>query len=298
MKIGVIGLKGKWSTEKLVEEIINQGHDSHVIEMEDVVFDLANKKVTYQGEDLETYDGFIIKKLGREYSAYLFDRLEVLDYLHKSKGVVFFPSPHKIGRLLNRYSCTKELVAGGVAMPETLVTENVQEANKKLSEFGEAIVKPLFTSKSRGMIKVKYEADCPERSLAELKDFQSQYHTIYLQKIVRHPGYDLGVCFLGDEYLGTYARVGSKDGWNTTTRTGGHYEQKWPEQEIIELARQAKDLFGLDFSCVDVVETEDGPKVFEVSAFGGFKGLQESAGINLAAEYAKYVISKLGIDKC
>jgi ribosomal protein S6--L-glutamate ligase len=289
MKIGVIGLLGKWSSEQLVEEIQNQGHQAKIIEMENVVFDLQNKKISYMGEDLEDYDGFIIKKLGAEYSAFLYDRLEVLDYLEAVKKKKFFPNPDKVRRLINRYSCTKELCMGDIPLPETTVTENVEEAVKKLSEYGEAIVKPLFTSKSRGMIKIKSD----ETALVRLENFQKEFNTIYLQKVVKHPGYDLGVCFLGEQYIGTYARVGNKDGWNTTTRHGGHYEQKQPNQEIIDLAKKARDIFDLVFTCVDVVETDEGAKVFEVSAFGGFKGLKESAGMNLAKMYAEYVIKEL-----
>ena len=60
MKIAVIGLLGKWSSEQLVEEIRALGHESKVIEMENVVFDLQSRKVTYMGEELDSYDGFII----------------------------------------------------------------------------------------------------------------------------------------------------------------------------------------------------------------------------------------------
>lgn len=289
MKIGVIGLKGKWSSEKLVEEIQNLGHASMVIEMEDVCFDLSTRSVTAGSQDLTTFDGFIIKKLGKEYTPYLYDRLEVLDFLHKEKKIPFFSSPDKIRRLINRYTCTNELSMGGVAMPATVVTESVSAAMGKLEEWGEVIVKPLFTSKSRGMEMIKFDKDAEKK----LKKFHKEFNTIYMQKLVKHPGYDLGVCFLGTEYIGTYARVGNSEGWNTTTRTGGHYEKKTPGEDIIAIAKKARDIYDLDFTCVDVVETPDGPMVFEVSAFGGYKGLQESAGMNLAADYAKYVIKRI-----
>jgi ribosomal protein S6--L-glutamate ligase len=288
MKIAVIGLKGRWSSEKLVEELTNLGSEASIIEMNDVLFNLKEMKAYYKDLDLNTFDAFIIKKLGAEYTPFLYDRLEVLDFL-ESQGKKFFPAPDKVRRLINRYSCTKELCMGEVPMPDTAVTESPVEAEKVLADFGTAIVKPLFTSKSRGMIKL----DSGPQALRSLEQFHKEFNTIYLQKIVQHPGYDLGVCFLGDKYLGTYARVGNKDGWNTTTKEGGHYEKKEPSEEVLNIANKAREIFNLDFTCVDVVETQEGPKVFEVSAFGGFKGLKESAGLNLAHEYAQYVIDKL-----
>ena len=50
----------------------------------------------------------------------------------------------------------------------------------------------------------------------------------------------------------------------------------------------------MDFTTVDVAETADGPIVFEVSAFGGFRGALEGAGIDAAAAYADYAIARVG----
>jgi ribosomal protein S6--L-glutamate ligase len=112
---------------------------------------------------------------------------------------------------------------------------------------------------------------------------------MYLQEMLALPGRDLGVAFVGGEYLATYARVQASGNWKTTTSAGGKYEPFTPSAEVIELARRAQGLFGLDFTCVDVVETSRGPMVFEVSAFGGFRGLLDACGVDAAAAYADHV---------
>ena len=53
-------------------------------------------------------------------------------------------------------------------------------------------------------------------------------------------------------------------------------------QELVDLAYRAQAPFGMDFTTVDVAETDQGPIVFEVSAFGGFRGALEGAGIDAA----------------
>jgi ribosomal protein S6--L-glutamate ligase len=116
---------------------------------------------------------------------------------------------------------------------------------------------------------------------------------LYIQKLLRHPGRDLGLAFLGGEYLVTYARVGSRDSWNTTTRTGGRYAPHEPTPEVIDLARRAQEPFGLDFTCVDVMETDGGPVVLEVSPFGGFRGIQEAWGIDAAERYVDHALRRL-----
>jgi ribosomal protein S6--L-glutamate ligase len=63
---------------------------------------------------------------------------------------------------------------------------------------------------------------------------------------------------------------------------------------VIELARRAQALFAMDFTTVDVAETNSGPIVFEVSAFGGFRGALEGIGIDAAGLYAEHVLRQPG----
>jgi ribosomal protein S6--L-glutamate ligase len=128
---------------------------------------------------------------------------------------------------------------------------------------------------------------------ARLRNFQKTNRVIYIQKKIPVPGQDLGIAFLGGEHIGAYARVIGDGAWNTTINSGGHYAPHRASDETIEIARRAQAPFGLDFTTVDVVETEDGPAVFEVSAFGGFSGLKKAAGIDAADLYADYVVRTL-----
>ena len=116
---------------------------------------------------------------------------------------------------------------------------------------------------------------------------------MYIQKKRALPGKDLGMVFLGGEYLGAYARVGKAGAWNTTILSGGHYEGYQASDQLIELATRAQAVFGLDFTTVDVAETDQGPVVFEVSAFGGFRGALEGMGIDVPARYLAYVLEAL-----
>ena len=102
--------------------------------------------------------------------------------------------------------------------------------------------------------------------------------------------------FLGGEYLGTYARVSGGESWNTTIHHGGKYAAHTPGDEVIKLAQRAQALFDMDFTTVDVAESDIGPIVFEVSAFGGFRGSLEGIGIDAADLYADYVLKKLNYD--
>jgi ribosomal protein S6--L-glutamate ligase len=116
---------------------------------------------------------------------------------------------------------------------------------------------------------------------------------MYIQRRIDLPGRDLGMVFLAGDYLGCYARVPRGDAWNTTIDSGGRYASHQATPQEIELAHRAQALFGMDFTTVDVAQTRDGPIVFEVSAFGGFRGAREGIGIDVAELYVDHVVNEL-----
>ena len=294
-KIGVIGIPGKWSTETLADAIEQRTGFRLVIDMSQVSLDLTNNELYFLDAgkkiNLCDLDGLIIKKISAEYNPNTLDRLELL-LIAQSRGVKIFSSPDRIMRLIDRLSCTVMLRKSGLPMPDTIVTENVNEAVETVKNFSSAVFKPLFSTKARGMVII--DADNPDAQIkSEIEQFHSEHQMMYIQKKVNLPGQDLGLVFLGGEYLGTYARVNQSGTWNTTINSGGRYAPFSPSDEIIDIAQRAQDLFSMDFTTVDIAETDNGPIVFEVSAFGGFQGALDGIGIKAAELYADYVLKKI-----
>ncbi len=287
-KIAVIGVPGGWSSELLLQRVRERTGQGWLVDLETVVLDLERGHLYNDQVELGEMDAVIVKKAGPSYSPHLLDRLEMLR-LVQARGLPIFSDPLHILRTLDRTSCTVTLRAGNIPMPPTAITENVQKAREFVTRYGRAIFKPLYSTKARGMAVI---ADGPEAS-EQILAFKKDNDVMYLQQMVEHPGRDMGVAFLGGRYLATYARAGHNDSWNTTTRDGGKYAACEPSPEIVALAQKAQDLFHLDFTCVDVVETPEGPMVFEVSAFGGFRGLRDANGIDAAAMYVDYVLEKI-----
>ncbi len=291
LKIAVVGIPGKWSTEVLADEIEAQTGFRWVIDIEKVVADLSEPSVRYEGRCLCELDGIIIKKISQTYSPTVIDRLEILRFVEKC-GVQIFSKPQEIIRLVDRMSCTVSLAKADIPMPPTIITEDLDAAFDHVEKFGEAILKPLFSTKARGM-EVLCCDDGKKAVKQRLKDYYDKQGFFYLQKKLALPGKDMGLVFLGGEYRGAYARVSGSDSWNTTIHSGGKYAEAQPSDDIIDMAYRAQSQFDLSYTTVDIAETEDGPVCFEVSAFGGFKGAHEGLGLNMAKEYADYVIRTL-----
>lgn len=291
LRIGVIGIPGRWSTETLADALEAKTGYRRVMDMGDLSLDLATGQLLHQGFNLAQLDGVVVKKLSGEYSHHTMDRLELLRWLDGA-GVRVFSPTDSMGQLINRMSCTIALQQAGIAMPKTCITESVEAAMTAVKNYGEAVFKPLFSTKARGMTLIS--AELPDTQLRQaISDFHHHNPMMYLQQKLALPGQDLGMVFLGGEYQCTYARVSQNDAWNTTINSGGKYAPYTPSAELVELARRAQAPFGMDFTTVDVAESEQGPIVFEVSAFGGFRGALEGAGFDAADAYSDYLIKQL-----
>ena len=248
--------------------------------------DLQTKAVKCGELDLTTFDLIVIKKIASQYSPHLYNRLEILNFLHRYHKVPVHADPRKITGMVNRMNCVLKLAEAGCPMPPTLITENYEEALAFTEEHKQIILKPLFTSKARGMVMLS-DSSGKER----LKIFQQTHPMMFLQKKIDIPGRDLAVVFLGDEYVATYARKPQGE-WTGDGQNGSKYSKAEADEKILEIARKAKDVFGLEFSSVDIVESDQGPVVFEVSAFGGYRGLKEGCGIDMALKVAEFFLEK------
>lgn len=288
-RIGVAGVPGKTSTEALGKAFRQRGTATLVFDLGDARLDLDRGEAICHGWNLGDLDALVVKKLGDSIDPRVPQRVNLLHAV-ENQGVRVFSRPGAVEAVNDRYRMTMRLRQAGVPMPPTVVTDSLEEAAATIEEWGAAVLKPVFTSKGRGMHLLR----CGEAHRLALRRWAGDHGApFYLQQLVSHPGRDLGVGLLGGEPLGAYYRVGRAGEWRTTVQLGGHYEEAHPSAALTRLASQVAELFGLDFTIVDIVETPDGPMVYEASAFGGFGGLSQACGISAAERYADYVLKEL-----
>jgi ribosomal protein S6--L-glutamate ligase len=290
IRIGVAGVAGAWSSERIRDALRVRGADVLLFESGACTLDLDAGRVWHDGQDLSVLDGVVVKKLGDSTDPLTPGRVHLLRYL-EFRGVRVFSRADAIGEVNDRYRMTVRLSQAGIPMPRTLITESLDEAAAAVEEWGRAVLKPLFTSKGRGMVLLAHGGAYRLALRRWRKAWPSPF---YIQEFVPHDGRDIGVTVLGRQVLGAYYRVGRADTWLTTTRAGGRYAPCPLDRELETLALMAAHTFGLDFTGVDLVRSPHGYLVYEVSAFGGFAGLWHANGTDAADWYARYILQFLG----
>jgi ribosomal protein S6--L-glutamate ligase len=292
VNLAVVGQPGAWSTERLADALRAAGASVGVVDLAACSLRLPDRRLFHRGEPLEKLDGAVVKKLGDTADGWgVQERIGMLRHLEAS-GVPVLSAPDRLHVALNRYRMTCELVRAGLPVPETTVTEDLDEAAAAVERFGSAVLKPLFTSKGRGMRRLESSRELRAQLESHRDDGLGPF---YLQRFVKHPGRDLGVAVLDGRCIGAYWRVAAADHWMTTILSGGRYEKADLDPDTEAIAVRAARHFGLVFTGVDLIEDSDGRfNVLEVSAFGGFRGLLNGCGIDAAPMLADLVLREIG----
>jgi ribosomal protein S6--L-glutamate ligase len=211
-----------------------------------------------------------------------------MDVLHRAqtRGVRVLNSAAALETCIDKYLATAKLAAAELPVPPTVACQTADEALKAFLEIGgDVVIKPLFGSEGRGMLRVS-DPDMAWRTFRTLERTQS---VIYLQQFVRHPGWDLRLFVLGGRVLGAMRRH-AEIGWRTNVAQGGRAEAVSPTIDEERLALQAAEAVGAEIAGVDLLPTPEGSwVVLEVNAVPGWRALAAVCGIDVAAEMVKFV---------
>jgi ribosomal protein S6--L-glutamate ligase len=290
VRVAVVGHPGAWSTERLAAALRDEGAGPSVVDLARCTLELPGPGLCVDGRRLAPFDGAVVKKVGTAADGWnLGARINLLRALERS-GVPVVSAPERLAVAADRYRMTLELAHAGLPMPDTVVTDDADEAAAAVRRLGTAVLKPLFTSKGRGMQRLTAGDDLPTILARHHADHGVPF---YLQRFIPHPGRDLGVAVLAGRCLGAYWRVAAPDRWMTTILSGGRYAPAEPPAEVIAIAERAARHFDLLFTGVDLMETpEGGWVVLEVSAFGGFRGLSTALGLDAAPLVARAALER------
>ncbi len=211
-----------------------------------------------------------------------------MDLLHRAqaRGVKVLNPPAALETCVDKYLATARLAAAGLPVPATAVCQRADDALEAFQALGgDVVVKPLFGSEGRGMVRVS-DPDLAWRTFRTLERTQA---VLYLQRFVPHPGWDLRVLVLGGRVLAAMRRH-ARDDWRTNVAQGGRAEAVTPTDAEARLALRAAAAVGAPAAGVDLLPGPggDGYVVLEVNAVPGWRALAPACGVDVAAALVRF----------
>jgi RimK family alpha-L-glutamate ligase len=214
-----------------------------------------------------------------------------MDLLHRAQAcdVCVLNPPRAVETCVDKYLATALLAAAGLRVPPTVVC---QQADAALEAFpalgGDVVVKPLFGSEGRGMVRVSE----PEMAWRTFRTLERTQSVLYLQQFIPHPGWDLRLFVLGGRVLTAMRRYANGD-WRTNVAQGGRGEVVRPTADEERLAVRAAAALGAVIAGVDLLPGPSGEwYVLEVNAVPGWRALAPVTGIDVAAAIVDFLLQQ------
>ncbi len=246
-------------------------------------------KTLYGRSFKDDLDGAIVRGLGVVSSAeILFKRVSTLKQLELMGKTVVNP-PDSILLARDKYRASQILALSGIPIPETIITEDIFIVPSLVRDWGKAVMKPLMGSMGYGSTLVTD----PDVAFIIAKTWQSYGQPLLIQKYTRKYDRDLRIFVVGNEVLGGIYRYAPLHTWKTNVAQGGKVSKAYLTSELKELALKATSVLGLNYSGVDVGETDEGYVVYEVNTMPNWQGFTYGTGVSPAGKIAELIIRML-----
>lgn len=213
-------------------------------------------------------------------------RLTLLHALAEA-GARVLNTARAIERAVDKGATSLILHRAGLPTPPCWVGEDPAAAAVALRD-GERVVKPLFGSRGRGLLRLAPgEAPPPPEAL--------EGGVFYLQRFVPsgpagEAARDLRVFVVGGRAVAAMRRHARED-WVTNVARGGRCEAVPATGRLTELAVATAAAVGLDFAGVDLIEDAGGhPWVLEANSMPAWHGLQGVVEADIAAALVAHAL--------
>ncbi len=152
---------------------------------------------------------------------------------------------------------------------------------------GDVVVKPLFGSEGRGMVRVT-DVDCAYRVF---KALELGNYIYYLQEFVPHNCEDIRVLVIGGEAVAAMVRRGETG--RQISLMGRQQRHMVPDDTLQEMSIKAARVLGAVYAGVDILPIEGGGYTLtEVNGIPGWRGLQSATGVDVAELLLDHILNR------
>jgi len=238
-----------------------------------------------RGESLESCRALLVRTIPVGSLEQIIFRMDALHRLEKL-GIRVLNSAAAIERTVDKYYTSFLLSDAGILTPRTLVTEDFDTAMQACRDMGDVIVKPLFGSEGKGMVRVSDE----ETAYRVLRSWELNRYIFYIQEYLPHFQEDIRAFVIGNAVVAAMRRRGT--GWKTNFSQGAEAEAIELSADMKELAVKGARLIGLDYAGVDILPAENGKNyLIEINSIPGWRGLQKTTHLKIAELIIDHVLS-------
>jgi RimK family alpha-L-glutamate ligase len=275
VRIAILSRGDGWHARDLIRAAAEQGHTAELLDFRTLSTDTP----------LASYDAVIVRTMPAGSLEQIVFRMDLL-HAAADAGVRVLNPPRAVETCVDKFLTNVRLQQVGLPVPETVVCQRADDALTAFERLGgDVVVKPLFGSEGRGMVRVT-DRELAWRTFHAIEQTRS---VLYLQRFVTHPGWDVRVLVLNDIIIGAMRRIAHGD-WRTNVAQGGSAEKCNIGDAESSLALRSTAATGAVFAGVDLIQDDRGRwLVIEVNAVPGWRAFTPVCGIDVASCVSRFI---------
>ncbi len=243
-------------------------------------------QLSIDNEPLEDYYAVFVRAIPGGSLEQIIFRMDALHRLEKA-GVRVINSASAIERGVDKYYTLTLMESQGLPIPKTVVTERFDDAMSAFEKLGgDVVVKPLFGSEGRGMVRVSDK----ETAYRVFRALELGRYIYYLQEYVPHGCEDIRVFVIGDKVVAAIKRRGTT--WKANMSYGAKAERLNIDKTLEDMSIRAVKALGAEYAGVDILPLNGGGySLIEVNTIPGWKGLKKATGFDAAEALVDYILA-------
>jgi ribosomal protein S6--L-glutamate ligase len=283
MRMAFLAAGNGWHVLDLHRAARTAGHEAVTVD-----FRRIHAGVAVASDSLADFDAVVVRTMPPGSLEQVVFRMDMLHRL-QARGVIMLNPPAAVETCVDKYLATFKLEAAGLRVPPTIVCQHADAATEAFTLLGgDVVVKPLFGSEGRGMVRVSD----PELAWRTFRTLERTQSILYLQQYIPHTGWDLRVFVLNGKVLTAMRRWANGD-WRTNVAQGGRAEPAQLSAEEEGMALHAAEAVGAMVAGVDLLLGKDGRwYILEVNAVPGWRALAPVTGVDVAAALVDYLVQR------
>ena len=296
VKIGVVVTDPEdWTARAFVKNIENRGVQPVPINLSTASASISAAYFSIFDADFKglEFNALLVRDVGISFSleniSFKFDLLRQFE-----NSMPVMNSPTAIQNAANKFFSFYLFKHAQLPIPRTTITSEFEVALRAIEKFRSVIVKPIFGSQGKGIIKLDSSQPDLKLKLTELLKLKKR-GVLYLQEFVPNPGRDIRVFVVGEEALCAIYRVPISGSFVSNLSQGGTPVKCELTEEMEELAIRATKAVGADFAGVDLIEGENGLFVLEVNGTPSGKGINQACGIDVTERIVDLLFERVGM---
>ena len=278
LRVAILSRENNYTNDRLIAAGEARGHTVEKIDTNRcyMAINAMSPEVHYDGARLPRFDA-VIPRIGSSITPYgtsVVRQFETIGTycLNGSQGITASRDKLHSHQLLARHK---------IGMPNTAFANSPKDTDSLINLVGTAplIVKLLESTQGKGVVL----AETKKAAQSVISAFRGLKANFLVQDFVKEAnGEDIRCFVLDGKVVAAMKRSAAAGDFRSNLHQGGQASIVRISKEERETAIRAVKAFGLRMAGVDLLRSNDGPKVLEVNSSPGLEGIEKATDKNIA----------------